>query len=533
MDDKERSEIIKKCIEVIGTEDHELTIRMLKKIKEWGVPLPQEVQELTDLIINIDAVIKTLHNPVTNGLVLFSEILQESKPTLDAITAAPDRVKDLALFISEALQESGLSEQYTLIDVIEKGFDEDGNTIQDGPFTEIIKQAEKQLTKIDAQYNTTVEAQKAGRKLRLKAKKGALASGAIMNLQGGNLVNFSNINLFDAFSPNRISKLGTLPRKMINEETGQVMKSILEKGEITPVSALEVSYKALLLLTTINGHSVENFREYFVKDGAIRFYVKGVLDELGIDARPKSDELDREDRKTAGVLYLEKQFIPLVSFVGTIPNGSRYSVLNYEGYDIDTDVMTIRSPYLFQLWQYTQKAYSERKAATRKRIEAGKKPLHKDLTPLQINELLKPAASKEDDSVLEIFYYITNTMLNAGKGKHTTEIYFKTIIKKCSQLRENLKSIEDIPSDATNEDGKKINKTARYNSELRKIARAFDIMTDPNKSDVLKNFSIDSVSPSRAGKEKDSPPVLIPPTKSTLEDKIVIEWRRIKTGESG
>ena len=162
MDDKEYKKLIDSCMHGTGSENYEKAIDSFRNIIKAGAPLPRDAQEWFQTVLLMDETIKALYNSdtykaITKAAGIFSEILQESKPTLDAITAAPDRVKDLALFISEALQESSLSDRYTLIDVIEKGFDEDGNTIQDGPFTEIIKQAEKQLVEVDKTAGLTVD----------------------------------------------------------------------------------------------------------------------------------------------------------------------------------------------------------------------------------------------------------------------------------------------------------------------------------------------------------------------------------------
>ena len=399
---------------------------------------------------------------------------------------------------------------------------EDAEAVTNGTFNTVCAEVLR-----DAAANETAEAvisaQQAGRNQRRQLRENAIKIGAIMGLQTGNLVTFSERDLWDAFAPGKISKIGTLAQDEIDNETGQVTKDILEKGEIMPVSAIEVSYKALFLLNTILANSVENYRERFVKDGAITFYVKGVLDQLEIDPRIKDDGQLDINRKTAGVIYLEKQFVPLLQFIGTIPGGSRYSVFSYDGYDADTDTMTVRIPYLFQLWTRTQKAFAQRKTEKQKRIDEGKRPLKKDLKPLEVNALFKPTAFKEEDTVLEIAAYITNVMLNAGAGAHKTDITFKTLIKNCPRLRERLDAIERIPKGALQENGKRINKTARYNSELRKIARAYSLIMNADKCDAVRYFSFDSFMPT---KENGHSREFIPPTKSTIDGKISIKWHK-------
>lgn len=381
----------------------------------------------------------------------------------------------------------------------------------------------------------TIAAQNAGRALRRQTRENAAQKGAIMELRNdGTLPVFSEKTLWNAFAPGRIAQMGKLAPDAINKKTGRVEKIELEKGDILPLPAANISYKAFMLLNAITANSVENYREYLVSGGAIRFYVKGVLDQLEVDARihgdpqqieldPQQIELDRytRNRKTTGALYLEEQLKPLLLFVGTTPDGSRYSVLNYEGYDIESDTMTIRSPYLFQLWKATQTAFAERKKGKEQRIADGKKPLKADLKPLELNTLFKRSAYKEDDTVLEIATFITNVLLNAGKGAHKTKIKYRTLINNCPRLRERLVEIENQPKET---DGKKINKTAHYNSVLRKIARAYTLIMTPDKCDALKHFEFIEFSPT---KEKGGQREFVPPTKSTLDGEIYINWRRI------
>lgn len=336
-----------------------------------------------------------------------------------------DEIEELTPYIEAELQKpeyegKTISELFNTAET-----DEDGNPIEGSLLLKALHAARAAR---DADI-ALLKAQQAGRDQRRQIKENAISSGAIMGLQTKNLVTFSERDLWNAFAPGRISKIGTLAKDEIDDTTGQVIKNELERGEIVPVSAIEVSYKALFLLNTILANSVENYRERFIKDGAITFYVKGVLDDLEIDPRIRNDGQLDLNRKTAGVIYLEKQFAPLLQFIGTIPDGSRYSVFSYDGYDVNTDTMTVRIPYLFQLWKRTQIAFAQRRAAKQKRIEEGKKPLKKDLKPLEVNALFKPVAYKEDDAVLEIATYITNVLLSAGTGAHKTEITFNTLIK--------------------------------------------------------------------------------------------------------
>lgn len=390
--------------------------------------------------------------------------------------------------------------------------DDNGRPVKDSLFMQALRAA---------RAAAAAPEQQSGRDQRRAIKEKARKAGAIMELKTG-LITFSDKDLWDAFAPGKISKIGTLPRDEIDEETGLILKRVFADGEILNVKALEFSFKAFTLLSAIRACSVENFQGQPVSDGAITFYVKGVLDKLEVDPRIKDDGQLDMNRKTAGALYLENQFAPLLPLIGTLPDGSRYSVFNYDGYDANTDTMTIRTPYIYQLWKRAQGGYFERKSAVQGRLDDGKHPLKKDLKPLEVNSLFKPSAYKEDDAVLEIAVYITDILLRAGrqkkKGIKTTEISFRKLIADCSRLREMLEDIEQ------GEHGKAEYKSARYNVELRKIERAYNLIMNPDKCDALNHF--DFISFMTVTKEGKTEPFKAP-TKGKLGGKIQIMWRRI------
>lgn len=449
------------------------------------------------------------------------QTLEEIEATTSAMLGRIQEREELLPYLEEELKKPQYGGK-TLEDLLnETGADSDGQPPTDSLLVLAITAARAAR---DARQ-AVIDAQNEGREQRRRAKEAAQKSGAIMDLRNGIMPIFSERGLWDVFSPSRISRMGKLPDDVMDKATGRINDDELETGDIVPISAAELSYKALMLLSAIKANSVENFRETFVKDGAITFYVKGVLDRLDVDPRPHDDmQQITLDRKTAGALYLEKQFEPLLNLVGTTPNGSRYAVFNYYGYNVENDTMTIRTPYLFQLWMATQGAYSIRRANKERRIEEGKSPLKKDLKPLELNLLFTADAYKEDDAVLEIAAYITNVMLNAGRGAHKTKISYKTIIKNCSRLKERLDEIEALPTKQKLENGKVRNNAARYNVELRKIAKAFSLIMNPDKCNALKHFAFDEVTPTKGkGNQRE----LIPPTRRTLDGEIFIKWHLI------
>lgn len=420
----------------------------------------------------------------------------------------------------EGLTLDGILEAHTALELLELRND------PESAFYKAMETAKAEKAARDA----LSEKQQAGRDKRREAKNTAAETGAIMDLAGGFLPVFSQDILWDVFSPRRISKIGTLSRDEIDTRTGQVLKTNFEDGEITNVAAADISYKALMLLSAFMANSVDDYREKFVADGAITFYVKGVLDRLEVDPRIRDDGQLTLDRKTAGMLYLENEFNPLLEYVGQMPNGSRYTVLTYEKYDAEADTMTVRTPYLYALWRSTQADYFGRQRNIALRMEENKKPLKRDMTPLEVNSLFKGSAYKENDAVLEIAHYITNILWRAGKSTEpkTTEINYRTLIKHCPRLKETLDAIAARPAAEPINDGKMRkhprNNSALYNSELRKIGRAVSLIMNPDKSDALNYFEFISISPA---KEVNGKAEFIPPTKSTIDGKMTIVWRRI------
>lgn len=380
-----------------------------------------------------------------------------------------------------------------------------------------------------ARARHSVFKQKAGRKSRNEIKKRAEENNAIMELKGGNYPVFSKQELWNAFAPGRLYKMGSLDEECIDED-GLIIGE-LKKGDIVPLEAGEISLQAFLLLNGIMMNSVDNVREKFIKDGQITFYVKGVLDAITDDPRQLLAESKTTDidRKTAGIVYLEKLFEPLQGYIGLTNNGSRYSVFNYIGYDAEADTMTIQTPYIYQLWRNTQDDYFTRQHNKALAQAAGKKPKKADAKPLEINSLFKRKAYTENDITLEIAVYITNTLLRAGNtGKpKTTELTYKKIIASCPKLQARLRNIENQSQEPDQfQTDKKKNYTAIYNSELRKIKRAFDLILDQSKCDALQQFEFIEIRPAK--QKSDGTFEIIPPTKSMINEKLSITWKRKK-----
>lgn len=470
----------------------------------------------------------------------FNDVLNDIREDLESQQELYDFIsRNIAVFSEILKEQHGLDlfddvlSKYTMFELFELLDDESSifyNVYQQVKAIDI-KRAAEEAARV---------AQEAGRQARREIKEKAIETNAIMEI--GNYTIFSSDGLWEAFAPRHIVKMGTLDRNFINQETGEVTKyaptaDLIETGEFEETKALEIPLNAAMLISTIMQNSVGDIKKEFVKDGQITFYVKGIIESITNDPRGliggeiKEELQDQQltlDRKTAGVLYLEEQFKPLQELIGITPNGSRYSVLNYYGYNAENDTMTITSPYIFQLWKATQESYFRRQRNLITANSTNKKPVSDDMKPLEINYLFKGATYQEEPITLEIAVYITDKILQAGyKGKpKKTEINYKTLINECPKLRERLADIESKRGTLTDK-GKPVNITSFYNAEFKKIKKAFDLIQDPEKCDALKEYEFIDIKP--ANKINNSYFEFIPPTKSLIDGKLIITWKKKKS----
>lgn len=406
-----------------------------------------------------------------------------------------------------------------------QGTDQNGDIIHGSAFEKLIDQA--------ADYWEAEQVKAEGRKQRKAAKEQAQGINAIMTLKKGELPFLSPQELWAAFAPGRIFEIGSLDPAFIDNKTGLIRKPTLEAGEIKNVNQA-APIQAFLLLNAIVANSVEDYRKDFVKSGDITFYVKGVLDNLSADPRgliPAEIAQDGQlniDRKTAGALFFENIFKPLLPYIGQLPNGSRYTVLSYKGYDADSDTITINTPYIYQLWKRTQSAYFQQIENKRAAIAAGKKPEKKDLTPFKVNRLIKGPGLTENQSTLEAAMYITNVMLAAGTTKNApkeTNITFQKIVDNCPAMQQRIAEIESSDME---------NKPQLVNSELRKIEKAVALILNPEKCSATEVFNIVEITPAKVLVKKEDWEKtpwhrrikFIPPTKSKLKEQLHIKWYR-------
>ena len=498
----------------------EKTLQPVKTIQESiGASAIQEVirGSLTP-ITEVVSAINTFLN--SDEYKRFTEIYQRLEADYSECLKLVQELDELEPYLTAELNDPKYNGA-TMDDLLDAAeTDDNGNILETSLFMQALRSARAKSAQIKRQAE--------GRNTRRALKEQAIKSGAIMEIKGGNLAFFSSAELWDAFAPGRISKMGTLDKSYIDPDTGLIKKAQFDEGELTTLNASEISIKAFSLLNAIMKNTVENPLEEFIKGGDITFYVKGVLEKFTDDPRTLYGGPPGLDRKTAGVLYLEKLFEPLQGYIGTIDDGSRYSVFNYIGYDTSSDTMTVKTPYLYQLWRITQTAYFKRQKNILDARAEGKKPTKTDFMPLETNSLFKGKSYTANETTFEIAVYITNVILTAGakSGGKTkkTEIRYSTIIENCPRLKSKLEEIERRPTVEMMQNGKRKNNVDSYNKELKKIKSAFDLILDENRCDAKKHYEFISIEPSKVNKK--GKVEIIAPTKSRINEKLIIKWRR-------
>ena len=492
-----------------------------KHIAAIAAALAPDFYKTIEDVIDVTNTIKAYLNSdaVRNSMRSFIDTMQPVLDNLQPIQDLIDEIRELEPYLEKELNRPEYGEQ-TLENIMDNYTAFELLDLRNDPDSFFARAVEAAWGRYDI-----VKAQTEGRQARHAMKDIAQKSGAIMKISGG-LSFFSDKELWDAFAPGRICKMGMLDEGDIDKETGRVTKIYLDPGDVETLEPREISLKTFTMLSSIIKSTVDNVNSEFVKGGNITFYVKGVLADLTDDPRTLYDNQLNLDRKTAGALYLERQFEPLQGYIGTTGNGSRYSVFNYIGYDALSDTMTIQSPYLYQLWHSTQESYFERLQNLEASREKNKRPAALDLKPLEINSLFKGKAYSTNEITWEIAVYITNVLLTAGNtGKQKkTELKYRTIIKNCPRFSERLAEIEARPVTEILPDGKKRNNADSYNKELRKIKSAFDLILDEDKCSATSVYDFISISPSK--KKKNGGIEVIAPTKSRLDDKLTIVWQR-------
>lgn len=538
--DPETGDIIESELTDAQRQELAQAARKLAAVYDAVIPKSSEIKKMLQSIAG-----KTIANLQTDKMRDLLELLQqETQPTIDFI----HELQGLEPFIKRE-EKRGTYNGLTFEKIMDYTPGELRGMLDDpkSDFARLIQAARA----AKQEHDERVEPQNAGRKQRKKIKEAAQETGAIMEIRGGNYVIFSEEDLWGAFTPKRIVKMGETAKKYIGKD-GKLNEYQIAPGDIETIrDPAKISLRAMLLLTSIIKNSVDDPEKTplenttFYKDsGKLRFYVKGVIDAIQNDARSLlktqaiSDDQQLDiNRKTAGALYLEKLFEPLQGYLGTMENGSRWAVFNYVGYDAETDIMTVQTPYLYQIWLQTQGEYFTRIKNKQQREQIGKKPLQKDSKPLAINFMFKGSAYNEDQTILEIACYITNKMLQAGgkKGEiKTHKTKYITIINQCPRIKAALEEIENAPIKTyTDKNGKerKTNKNALYNTELRKIARAFDIIQNPDECDAFKYYEFLSINPAELKRDKYNNIKAKAPTKSTLSECMVIKWRKLYDDE--
>lgn len=539
------------------------------KLTIAGEPVPIDEQgaikmdALSSFQLNkiTDAIVDSLISANWNNLDDARQALRDGIQVLKKATAFLEELGELKPYLTEELKKAeyhGMTLEYILQELEPADVAE----LLDDPDS-YLSAAIEEARKTKAAKDAITRQLQDGRKLRREQREKAEAGGAIMEVKNGNLTLFSSSELWDAFKPGRFSKMGEASKNFINEKTGEVAPFMMVDGkpqklETQEGSAFDVSIKALALISAIMENSVDNVQADFVKDGKLKFYVKGVLDKYTKDTRrlfgtQAGEQIEGQidiTGKTAEAIYLENLFAPMLGYIGTTPNGSRWTVFGYDGYDITDDTMTVRSPYLYQYWRLTQGEYFERQKVIEEKREQNKKTNRKENAPLKLNRFFKEEAFLVDDAVLEIAAYITTAILQTGgkKGEEKkTEISYKRLIAECPRFNKELDDItekiekyrngepveENAESDprGKSKSRKSENKNpySLYNFELKKIKKAFDLILDRERCAFLDYYEIVDLQPAHVGKNGNT--IFEPPTKKKLNDKFILKWSKKQTAD--
>lgn len=462
---------------------------------------------------------------------------QEIKDTADNVQADLaaaqslwNEIQELKPYITEELRDpkyrqlsfSDLIGRGTLGELLEMSRDSDSELAQILDAARASKAAENTVL-------TRVFKMQEEKSRRQTKRENARKSGAVMSVKNEALLFFSDPLFQDAFNPQKIDIMAGLESENdIEAETGKIKDRAIERKEQLRASAVEIPLSFLSLLAAIGASTVDDKRKEKIPSNKVTFYVDGVLNQIAPDKRAIYGRQIDIFGKDPGEQYIEAQIAALQKYIGKI-GGSRYSIISFESYDSDSDTMTVRMPYLYELLRRTQDKYFKNK----KEIEnTPKKNINKALAPPMTNELFKMSAFTVNQTTLQIAVTITNSMLQAGKSKGKDKKYsikFKTLISECPALKETLEELENLPQEEKIKSG---TTSQKYNAELKKIGSAIDLILNPEKCRATEYFKIKSISPAKrlnnpSAEESIANYKFIPPTKTKLEEMLIIEYERL------
>ena len=216
---------------------------------------------------------------------------------------------------------------------------------------------------------------------RTDAKREAAARGAIVSLDG-HLTAYSSKEFWQAFMPGRIMRLPYAVNDRTFDGDGRLNELALGDESLKSLTTLQENFLHAAA-TLVEKKILEG--EYDEQTMTISFHA-GILDQMGIDPRDAGKRRDTSDTRTMAQRRFDKLnneiLPPFEPLVGCMPNGSKYRVMAFSGYDAETETITLIAPYI---WQVARAAYKA----------AGGKP--------QVHHYLHAnAGSKRSDAAFEL-----------------------------------------------------------------------------------------------------------------------------------
>lgn len=159
-----------------------------------------------------------------------------------------------------------------------------------------------------------------------------------------------------------------IEKYIINKETGEIDLFCLQQrgGNLKEVDRLHTAFLMWLLGLAYNNSDI---RETNSANAIIPVYLPAVLNDMGIDPRPKqwdkgTKEVKRQQGESLAKLRLKKfmEFIDPLTDKAAYFGESLYQIVAFHHYDDESETVYLIIPYMFRLVEYA-KLHSERHKA--------------------------------------------------------------------------------------------------------------------------------------------------------------------------
>ena len=329
----------------------------------------------------------------------------------------------------------------------------------------------------------------------------AMQQGALMTIHG-RLTSPSTSEFEHAFTSNAIKSLPGEDGTYTEDDSGQI--SLFPQKTFEEIAKIHSAFLGAIFSLAYDSDDGDS--------QTLKFYAPSICRELGIDPRKYSTARKNTDMSLSDLRFsaLYDQIRPFERYVGCI-DGSYYRLLIFIAYDSNSEVMTVKAPYIFQLFD--------------KIIERAEIVQHS-----QLNRLIHSNVVNEPNySAVELANCIINRVLQRG-GRSTVDkqyvyrIRYSNLISCCPQL---CKELNDIANSA-----ERNHKAQTYNVKLKRTFEAAYriILEESDLPEIFRDLKINGISswastyPSGKSKRRTAADFSIP-TKSRLNDVLTITHR--------